>query len=199
MAHAGARVLPPDPAQLDPQVRAAVAELTGIVARRDLAALKRHLPADAKISFGGDTGPEGLDIVWEPTRPDTKLWDTLRDILALGGLQAKHDDAWEWCAPYPSCHDAPVDSRLTGYDYVIVTGTAVAVRSAPSTSAALLGRVSHEVLELAAGDQADWWQVKWHGGTGHVRHDLARSPVDYRLTLRIAQGDWFIPYFLGGD
>ena len=176
-----------------------MAELTDIVARRDLAALKRHLPPDAKISFGGDAGPDGLDTAWEPTRPDTKLWGTLREILALGGVQARYDGALEWCAPYPSCQDAPADSGLTGYDYVIVTGTAVAVRSAPSTNAMLLGRVSHEILELAEGDEADWWQVKWQGATGYVRRDLARSPIDYRLTMRIAQGNWFIPYFLGGD
>ena len=180
-------------------MRAAVTELADIVARRDITALKRHLPADAKISFGGDMGPAGLDMAWEPARPDTQLWNTLREILALGGLQSKDEAAWEWCAPYPACADGAIAPGLTGYDYVVVTGTAVAVRSAPSTDAALLGRVSHDVLELADANEAGWWQVKWHGATGYVRHDLARSPIDYRITLRVSQDGWSILYFVGGD
>lgn len=175
-------------------------ELADIVARRDLAALKRHLQDDAKISFGGDAGPSGLDMVWEPTRPDTQLWRTLREILALGGTQSKRETAWEWCAPYPACADVVVAPGLTGYDYVVVTGSAVAVRNAPSADAALLGRVSHDVLELADTNEAEWWQVKWHGTTGYVQRDLARSPIDYRITLSITrQGGWSILYFVGGD
>ena len=181
-------------------MQAAVAELADIVARHDLAALKRHLQDDAKISFGGDAGPAGLNTVWEPARADTQLWSELREILALGGSQSRHEAAWEWCAPYPACADAPIASDLTGYDYVVVTGTAVAVRSAPSTGAPLLGRANHDVLELADADEAEWWQVKWRGTTGYVRRDLARSPIDYRITLRIPQqGDWSIQYFVGGD
>jgi hypothetical protein len=199
------RVAPPpaaqDPSQLDAAVRDAVDALTRIVARRDLDGFKRHLRADTRISFGGDAGPEGLDLVWEPTRPDTKLWQALETILALGGVQQSDETgAPTWCAPWPSCIDVTPDPALTAYDVVVVTGTDVAVRAAPSTSAAVLGRASHEALVLAPGQQPEhWWAVQWRGGVGYVRGDLARSPVDQRITLRVDAQGWTVLYFVAGD
>ena len=200
VARAQTPVTPPDPAALSPQVRAAVNDLAGIVARHDVAAFKRHLQPDTTISFGGDYGPVGLDMVWEPQRADTQLWRELEQILRLGGVQLAGDDGMpRWCAPWPACVEVNIAPDMTAYDHVVVTGTGVAVRAAPDTTSALLGRVGHASLPLAPGDQGAWWAVRWHGGTGYVRSDLARSPVDLRITLQAGADDWRILYFVAGD
>lgn len=207
-AMAQGTVTPPaaahDRSQLDTAVRVAVDELTDIVARRDLDGFKRHLRADAKITFGGDVGPQGLDLVWEPTRTDTRLWQALETILALGGVQETDENGTpQWCAPWPSCIDVTADPALTGYDVVVVTGTRVAVRARPAADAPLLGRASHRSLVLAddrfAEGAQDWWAVQWQGGTGYVRGDLARSPIDQRIALRVDAQGWTVVYFVAGD
>jgi len=195
-------VTPPDPATFSPQVRAAVAELHDIVARRDLAAFKRHLLAETTISFGGDYGPQGLDTMWAPQRSDTRLWTALGEILRLGGMQeASQEGAPQWCAPWAACMDFDLPGDLTGYDVVVVSGTHVAVRAQPDAGAPLLGRTGPAVLVLADAQDGDepWAVVRWHGGVGYVRKDLARSPVDLRITLQIDPDDWHIRYFVAGD
>jgi hypothetical protein len=181
-------------------VRAAVDELGAIVARRDLAAFKRRLRPDTTISFGGDVGPEGLDMVWEPQRADTTLWVELDEILRLGGVQqAGEEGVPHWCAPWPACVDVNITPELSAYDHVVVTGTGVAVRAAPDAGAPLLARVGHVSLPLAEAGQGTWWAVRWQGGTGYVRSDLARSPIDLRITLQVDGEDWRILYFVAGD
>ena len=208
LAWAQETVTPPaaahDPSRLDVAVRHAVAELTDIVARRDLDGFRQHLRADAKITFGGDVGPQGLDLVWEPTRSDTKLWRALQEILALGGVQETDEYGTpQWCAPWPACVDVTADPALTGYDVVVVTGTGVAVRARPAADAPVLGRASHRTLVLADDNFAqgaqDWWAVQWQGRTGYVRGDLARSPVDQRIALRVDARGWSVVYFVAGD
>jgi hypothetical protein len=185
---------------MTPAVRAAVEDLARIVARRDLAAFKRHLTPGTPISFGGDHGPEGLDTVWEPTRPDTQLWTELDEILRMGGVEQSGDDgARQFCAPWPACIDIDPEPGMSGYDPVVVTGTDVAVRARPAPEAPVLGRVSHAVLVLADAAQGPWWAVRWQGGIGHVRSDLARSPVDLRIALKVAQERWEVLYFVAGD
>lgn len=201
-AHAQQSVRAPDPATFSPDVRAAVAELTDIVARRDLAAFKQHLLPTATISFGGDYGPEGLDTVWEPQRSDTRLWIELEEILRLGGVQeVDNDGTREWCAPLASCMEFGLPEDVTGYDYLVVTATDVAVRAQPDASAPVLERTGRgpTALVLADGDTDAWRAVRVQGRVGYVRADLARSPVDYRIRLRIDPQDWHVALFVGGD
>jgi hypothetical protein len=86
---------------------------------------------------------------------------------------------------------------------VVVTGTQVAVRARPDAAAPVLGRVSHHALALAdntfAEGPQDWWAVRWQDGTGYVRGDLARSPVDLRIALQVHSDGWRIHYFVAGD
>ena len=191
-------VRPPDPGQFDTGTRKAVAELRRIVEMRDLPSFEQHLAADATISFGGDHGPAGLDNVWSPQNADTRLWSELAAILAIGGVEARDAAKLEWRAPYPSFVEIS-DQSLSGYDYVVVLGSRVALRATPDTSAQILARVDHAVLRTRCADTSRWTCVDWNGEPAYVRSDLVRSPVGQRIIIAIDGDRWTITSFVGGD
>lgn len=196
---ATATLPPPDPADLDPQVRHAVAEFERIVANRDLGAFERHIAPDAKMSFGGDEpGVAGLREVWSPQRPDTELWRELDRIVALGGVQSAENGKLVWSAPYPA-FAGPDDLYEDPFSTFIVTGTRVALRSAPDEGADVLARVDYAVLNSDCDGTERWICVRWDGKPAYVHESVVRSPVDHRLSMEIAGGDWKIAYFVAGD
>ena len=189
---------PPDPAQLSPQVRRAVDELRNIVARHDLAALERHVSADANMSFGGAApGAAGLREVWEPQRPDTPLWHELAEILRLGGVETSVNGEIAWSAPYPSF--AGENIYQDPYGAFIVTGTQVALRKSPDIGAPVVARVDYAVLESDCSGTEDWICVRWNDAPAFVRSSLVRSPVDQRLSMRVTADHWSITFFVAGD
>ena len=199
---------PPDPAALSPAARRMVAELTRIVADRDLAALERHTGSAARKS--GDSEGRLLREVWRTAAPDTPLWEELEDMLRLGGVEQVDAAAGEriWCAPYTTClpygpAERPYDASEP-FETVVVTGTRVALRAAPRADAPLLARVDHAVLRTARNTEYDCWEgawrcVTWRGRPAYVSATWVRAVAGPDLQIRLLHnGDWRIEGYGGG-
>jgi hypothetical protein len=191
--------LRPPIAKLSAPAQRVMDDLTGIVARRDINALKKHIARDTTFSFGGDAGLDGFGTVWSP-QERSDLWRELERVLALAAVEQSAERVREICAPYVYCR-YPDDQEV--FETAAVTGARVAVRSAPRADARLIGRVDYAILPIAtdrAADELGWQAVDYRGSRGYVRHELIRSPVDYRLSLRFdAKGRWTLMYFVAGD
>jgi hypothetical protein len=198
-------VMRPPAEDLPPKLLRAQEELRGIVARRDMDALIARVRAGTALDFGGSEGPEGFNALWNrDAESRQRLWSTLEDILALPGEARKVEKGVEYCAPYVFCTDLP--GALDPYVALVVTGTHVAIRDLPSLSGNVLRRVDHVVLsraDAAASERtSEWTRVRLADGTaGYINTRWARSPIDFRLTLRIDDGTnaWWLAFLLAGD
>jgi hypothetical protein len=197
-AAAQTRLLPVDEAPTVPDFFSFRARLQTAVARHDLAALRAVLHPQAKLSFGGDVGLEGLKTIWQPESPDTQLWTTLAQVLALGGSFGGAPTSFT--APYVFTIWPP---GLDAYDHAAALGTGVRVRSAPSAQAAAVSSLDFAIVELVpnpASPNQDWTAIKLPGGrTGYVDSLLLRSPIDYRARFEKLDGRWQMTMFLAGD
>lgn len=199
-------VMRPPAERLPSKLIQAKAELGGIVARRDMAALLSRVRPETKLDFGGSAGPEGFQAVWN-SDPDSRqrLWSTLEDILALPGTAERHDDGDEYCSPYVFCLNLP--GTVDPFDTLVVLGSRVAIRNRPSPAGEVLRRVDHIVLtrvedEPGADTPADWTRVRLANGTvGYISTRWVRSPIDFRLAVRVddGRGTWWLGYLLAGD
>ena len=200
-------VMQPPVEHLPPTLQRAKAELRGIIARRDMQALHARVRAETKLDFGGSEGPEGFKAAWNSDEESRhRLWSTLDQILALPGVaRAFDDDGSEYCAPYVFCTNLPGD--LDPFEALVVLGEGVAIRDRPSLSGMVLRRVDHIVLTRAEDPPGskpppDWTHVRLADGTaGYISTRWVRSPIDYRLTLRVEGGSetWWLGFLIAGD
>ena len=189
-------VLPPvDEAAAQPDFFSFRAQLATAVARRDAAAVFEAVDDHVKTGFGGDDGRAAFERQWQPERPDSRLWETLGAVLALGGsFSGEH----QFSAPY-------VYSRwpehLDAFGHVAVIGSDVRLRAAPRADAPVIGRTSFGVLTLAGpATDAGWFEVRLPDGrSGHVARALARSPLDYRAIFERRDGRWRLVSLVAGD
>ena len=199
-------VMRPAPEHLPPPLVRAKAELRGIVAGRDMQALLKRVRAKTTLDFGGSVGPEGFKAVWNGD-PESRqrLWSTLESILALPGVARNFERGSEYCAPYIFCAELPGDTDP--YESLVVIGSGVAIRDRPSLSGAVLRRVDHVVLTRKGEDPRiepipDWTRVRLADGTGgYISTRWVRSPIDFRMTLRIDDGSdaWWLGFLIAGD
>ncbi len=199
-------VMRPPVEHLPPTLLRAKAELRGIIARRDMQALLARIRTETKLDFGGSEGPEGFKAVWNSDAESRqRLWSTLDGILALPGVARSFDHGSEYCAPYVFCMNLP--GNVDPFEALVVLGSRVAIRDRPSLSGTVLRRVDHVVLTIAqddpgSGTSPDWTRVRLADGTGgYISTRWVRSPIDFRLTLRIDDGSntWWLGFLLAGD
>lgn len=188
-------LLPVDEAATRPDFFSFRAQLATAVARRDAEALLDAVDEQVRTGFGGDDGRAAFERQWNPRAADSRLWETLGAVLALGGsFTGEH----RFAAPY-------VYSRwpetLDAFEHVAVTARDVRLRAAPRADAAVVERASFTVLELAGpATDGGWLKVRLPDGrTGYVARALARSPLDYRAIFERREGRWRLVAFVSGD
>ena len=168
--------------------------LTAIIAKRDAPAMLAALSDDVEVDFGGGTGREAFTRNWQLDNPaDSPLWAKLGAALALG------------CAVSEEYRIAPssvvqFDPMLDAYNSVIA-GPAGTLHAAPSDDAAVVARLSWDVLTLGEpNDAPGWYAAKLADGrVGFVRQEQVRSPLDFRIVMKRVGGRWAITAFVGGD
>lgn len=196
VAWAQARLLPVDQAATVPDFFSFRAQLQAAVARRDLKVILGAMSKDVKLSFGGAEGVAEFAKLWKPESPDTKLWEVLAGVLALGGT---FDLQGAFTAPYiftrwPQDKDA--------FSHMAAIGTGVRVRTAPSAVAPVIASLDFSVVEVAqdASEADSWVKVKiGTGRVGYVDRRYVRSPIDYRIKFEKQEGRWQAVCFLAGD
>lgn len=172
------------------------ARLQTALARRDVEAVLAVVHKDIKNSFGGDDGFDEFKKTWNLDKPDSKLWETLATVLALGGT---FDEEGAFTAPYVFT-SWPDD--LDAFDHMAVTGNGVRVRSEPNTSAPTLATLSFSIVECLPDNDPDkpWVTIRLPSGkTGYIDRRFVRSSIDYRASFSKIDGRWQMTFFLAGD
>ena len=203
VAHAaGQRLAPVDEGPRDPSFVAFRKELKDVIARKDAAKLFHYLASDIHLSFGGDYGGPAFHQMWKPFDKDTKVWSVLSLIVDNGG---KFVVPGGFAAPYAY---AAFPEDLDSFEYVVVTNPAAVLRDQPNTTARVIRKLDHDILELVkssgkmqheAGPN-DWDEVKAATGQrGFVLSADIRSPVEYRAIFEKRKGKWVIQTLVAGD
>lgn len=185
-----------DTAASQPDFLAFRAEMLSAIARRDSAALLAMVDPTVKISFGGDDGIARFSEMWRPDATDSRLWETLGTVLALGGTFTQPDT---FTAPYVF---AAWPDDVDAFEHAAIVGSTVRVRAAPSLESPPIVSLSYTIVELAdrAAVTDEWVAVRLADGrTGFVARRYVRSPLDYRAIFQKAGDGWRLRAFVAGD
>jgi hypothetical protein len=189
-------LLPVDEAAALPDFFSFRARLMQAVARRDASALLEIVDPAIKNGFGGDDGKAAFERQWQPTSADSKVWETLAAVLALGGRRSGDEG---FTAPYVF---AAWPDGVDGFEHVAVIGDRVRVRRSASTDAEEIAFVSFAVLRRGRDDQApEAWTpvIAPDGRAGYISSQYVRSPIDYRAFFTKKDGRWRMVMLLAGD
>jgi hypothetical protein len=184
---------PVDQATRDPALLAVRDSLIDIVARRDSAALSRHISPKVRYNFGvSNGGPAGFFATYKGQMP--LLWSVLDDVLRHGGTLEGNRFWAPWTMDLPN--------GLSVEEYAIVRDSNVVVyASADSVAGMKLGTLSFDVVKLSGTRWDDIWTgIRLEDGrTGFVQSQHIRSPMQWRLAIDRYQGRWMIGLLLSGD
>jgi hypothetical protein len=196
------KLMPVDEAVRDPELFAFRARLQAALARHDAAAVLEMIDPKIKNTFGGDDGIEAFQRLWKLKEGDSRLWEELGLVLALGGSFQNADN---FVAPYVfSRWPENVDS----FENVAVLGRNVRVRAEPRAGSPVLTALSFDLVrvsvpgreKMTAEQARDWTAVKLRDGrTGYVSSRYVRSPVAHRAFLTRTNGSWKLTFFVAGD
>ncbi|HEY7611078.1 MAG TPA: hypothetical protein VIF14_17760 [Alphaproteobacteria bacterium] len=134
-------VMPLDQARHDKALAIMRDRLAEAVARKDLAVIASYIAADAKVGAG--TGMPALEA-W--LRRDPALWEELERALALGGRMMRPG---HFEAPYTQfVRERGVPPEELG----VIIGRNIAVHEAPTQTAQVIARYTHETAVVKR-----WW------------------------------------------
>ncbi|HEU0053390.1 MAG TPA: SH3 domain-containing protein, partial [Longimicrobium sp.] len=175
-ATAQTKLMPVDQASRDPSFLRFRAQLVDAVQRRDAAFVYRILAPDITNSFGDTGGIDEFKETWDAGHPASKLWNTLGELLALGGA---FDGDSSFVAPYvysrwPEGYD--------GFEYGAIVGSDVRVRGRPFLGAPIIAALSYDVVPMANERGSNGWEAIRlpDGRTGYIATRYVRRPIDYR-------------------
>jgi hypothetical protein len=202
------KLLPSDEAVQDPEFFAFRARLQAAVARHDTAAVLEVVDPKIKNTFGGDDGLAAFRRLWKlETGDDSRLWDELGLVLALGGsFQSNPQNNKDtFVAPYVFSR---WPEQFDAFEHVAVLGTRVRVRAEPRSGSAVLAALSFDIVPLVemgrsrmTPDQAkEWTSIKLRDGrTGYIASRYVRSSIAHRAFLTRKDGQWRLTLFVAGD
>lgn len=192
-----AEQLPPvDEARLQPDFFTFRARLLAALARRDAPALLAIVDRDIKNSFGGNDGIAEFEKAWELDQPDSRLWETLTTVLALGGTF--NADGW-FTAPYVF---STWPDNVDGFEHVAILGNGVRVRAEPNLTSDTIDSLSFAIVPLGGsiGITEEWIAVRLpNGREGYVARPFVRSSLDYRAIFAKTSGQWRMKILIAGD
>ena len=169
------------------------AALASAVRRRDGAALAALASPAIRLDFGEGAGTAELRrrLAGGEGR---KLWRELDRILPLGCAVQQRNLVMPSVFAYDFGDTDP-------FDVMVVTGTRVPLRAAPSASARPLRLLSWAAVKPLSGDDFEkpFRRVQAGRQTGYVEAARLRSPLDYRLVVSRSRGVWKIDAFVAGD
>lgn len=202
-AHAG-KLYPVDEAGKDHSFQLFRDRLLNAVQNHDQDFLLSIIAPDIINSFGGDEGKENFVKIWEPDKPDSKIWQTLEDILTLGGNFSP--DRQEFWAPYVF---AAFPDNKDAFSYLAIVGENVNVRARPHHDAPVLSKLSYDlvkkldnlpVLEETPAGPRRWLKIATpQGRAGYVAAHYTHSPLDYRAGFKKINGRWLMAALVAGD
>jgi hypothetical protein len=171
------------------------ADLVDAIARRDRDHVLGILADDVMVDFGGGHGRAAFIEHWALDRPEeSRLWTELGQILRLGcTIEGATASAPSLTNQLPADRDA--------FMTLLAVKPGAALREAPSETSPVIRRLDWDLLTLAPkGAVEGWFPILLEdGGTGYVRWEHVRSPVDYRAVFSKQDGRWKVTVLVAGD
>lgn len=198
----------------DPSLKAFVDGMKAAIARKDQAAILSMVHPNVEISLGTDNGVAAFKKLWFPAGKPSELWTLLNKLINLGGTFRRDSNG----SPvnifeFPYFQGKPIPGNADPYMAIFVTGADVNVRSAPSKSASVLGRLTYDVVttqvraprpkEPGIPDQHpdQWTEVATldQGLSGFVYNDYLWYYLGWRMVLGKENGKWMVSVLIQGD
>ncbi|MEX2281561.1 MAG: SH3 domain-containing protein [Gemmatimonadota bacterium] len=205
--HAGAPAVPGLPKllpvdQADASFAAFRAEVLAALQRKDTSYLYALLAPEIKIGFGGGDSIAGFRRLWQPSDPESQVWDALTRALSLGGKMTDTTFNFPYVfAFWPDSIDA--------FEHVAITGSNVTVHEDADEQAPVIATLSHDIVpvenwqklgERGVPTRDTWAQIKLPGDrTAYVNGLNAYSPVSWRGFFTKRGGRWLLVFFVAGD
>lgn len=196
-----AKLHPYDDASRDPSFFIFRAQLLEAIQQRDASFVISILSPNIKNSFGGNDGVSEFRKYWKLERSDSKFWNTMIKVLALGG---SFSGETSFMAPYIY---SKFPDEFDAFEYGVVIGENVNVRKEPKLSGQVMSTLSYDIVKVAdwkpineAGKKQAWVTVSLTGDVkGYIAADYIRSPIDYRAIFEKKNGKWQLTAFVAGD
>lgn len=196
-----AKLYPVDEAAQDSSLMLFRLRLIEALVERDTAFVYTHLAPEVKISFGDADGLETFKMIWQPEDPDSKFWLTMAGVIGAGGVYDANPDYSDaeatFIAPY---YFSAFPDEYDAFEYAVVVGERVRVRSAPNTESEVLAALSYDIVRLTRPPSDGWVQIELaDGADGFMAARFIKSPIGYRAGFEKVNGRWRIFFFLAGD
>lgn len=195
---------PVDEAKTDPAFLAFRDKLVAAAERKDAKYVLSIVDPKIQNGFGDRNGIAWFRRDWKLERADSEFWPKLLFVIKNGGSFWGEGDKRmnSFAAPY-IYSTWPAD--LDAFEYFAIVGTDVKLRKAPGRGAEVVGKLSHNLVDIEGdigndGKVPEWRRVTTLGGlTGYVHRDFVRSSIDYRAGFEKKRRRWVMTFFLAGD
>jgi hypothetical protein len=197
------KLYPVDESHLDPSFEEFKSALLRAVEDNDRRVLRKSLAPRVVMDFEGPSSAEEAFSLFEAD--EGKLWRELRRTLLLGATRSGS----RFCAPYVRTR---FPEELDPFEFLVITGSNVAVRTEPNRTAPVLETLSYDIVEEGPqgfrqfapeqieGETHAWRQIKTPSGKiGYVYGKYVRHPLDYRACFEKINDDWRIVSMVAGD
>jgi hypothetical protein len=193
------KVMPIDEGFRDSSFLAFRDDLSAAVKQKDSAYLYKVTSPTVGVGFGAEpnTRDEFMQM-WNVNAPDSKVWDTLTEILENGGYFVDFQGRRQFTAPYTfSGWPQSVDSFV----YCAVSAPKASLYSQPDTGSSVVGTLSYDLVKPDGGcKNPEWQKVSTDTGlSGFLQTKYLRSPIDYRATFEVVGGRWMLVSLVAGD
>ena len=196
------KLRPIDEGTTDDSFRKFRSELLAAVSRKDAQFLLSVLDPEITNSFGGDGGIEEFKTWWKLYSENSKVWETLRGVLSMGGTFQNRDRS-DFASPYVF---SAFPTKLDDFWYLAVISDSAELRSGPSQTAPRVATLSYDIVKLAPDvDRSQpWYEREWIkiiicNTVGFIRRRDVRSPIDYRAGFKKKDGRWRMTALVAGD
>lgn len=140
-------VKPVDQADSNPSFALFRSKLIAAVKRKDAKYVLAIVDPKIRINFGDGGGIFQFKKEWENLKPTSKFWGEFLQVISNGGMfskEAYEKDGTFW-APYVFDAFPP---ELDATEHAAIFGKDVNLRSAPSADAAIVGKLSYNIIKV---------------------------------------------------
>lgn len=198
------KLYPIDQGITDPSFKAFREKLRAAIKSRDNKFILNSLAPNVLVSYGGCEGVKCFTQFWELNEPDSKLWNTLSNVLSLGGSFETYESEKYFCAPYVFSEfpDRVYGEKLMGvHEYAAIIGQNVNVRLRPSLNAPIINSLDYDIIKLDQrpnNSSGNWFKIL-APTPGYVSSQFIRNPFDYRACFKKVNGKWLMNTLVAGD